>query len=154
MADVVERELDWDDEIENDGQSFEAVPPGDYDFQVIGFERERYPGGNKIPACNKAVLTIQVSNGEKSGTIKHNLLMYTTMEWKLSEFFIAIGQKKHGEKLRMNWNAVVGAAGRCKVGIHKWVNKNGEEMESGEIKKFYEPKGAPSGGRKYTPGDF
>ena len=33
----------------------------------------------------------------------------------LSAFFGAIGQKKHGEPLRMNWNSVIGAKGVCRI---------------------------------------
>lgn len=154
MDNTMDKAYDWDDEIENDGQSFELLPEGDYDFTVTGFERERYPGGAKIPACNKAVLSLAISGGGKSGTVKHNLLLYSSLEWKLCEFFTAIGQRKHGEKLRMNWNGVVGTTGRCKVGVRKWTNKNGAEMESNEIKAFYEPGGASGSSKTYTPGDF
>ena len=46
--------LDWDDAIENDGQEFIVLPEGDYNFTVTDFERGRFPGGQKIPVCNKA----------------------------------------------------------------------------------------------------
>lgn len=154
MADLNARELGWDDEIENDGQDFEIVPEGDYDFQVVGFERERYQGGDKIPPCNKAVLSIKVTSPQASGTVKHNLLLYSSLEWKLCEFFTAIGQRKHGEKLRMNWAGVIGTTGRCNVGIRKWISTKGKECESNEIKKFYEPEDAAGGAPKYTPGEF
>ena len=39
----------------------------------------------------------------------------------------------------MNWNAVPGAKGRCKIFIDKWTNDRGEEFQSNKIKKFYEP---------------
>lgn len=49
--------------------------------------------------------------------------------------FTAIGQRKHGEKCRMNWSAVVGATGRCKIGIHEYTStKTGEVLKSNEIK--------------------
>ena len=49
--------LDWDDAIENDGQEFVTLEEGDYNFTVTGFERGRFPGSAKLPACNKATLT-------------------------------------------------------------------------------------------------
>ena len=52
--------LDWNDTIESDGQEFITLEEGDYIFEVTGFERGRFPGGQKIPACNKAALTLQV----------------------------------------------------------------------------------------------
>ena len=39
--------MDWNDEIENDGQEFVLLPEGDYVFKVTGFERGRHPGSAK-----------------------------------------------------------------------------------------------------------
>ena len=78
----------------------------------------------------------------------------------LCAFFTAIGQRKHGEKRRMNWSAVVGATGRCKIGIHEYTStKTGEVLKSNEIKKFYEPTGTQaeptqSPASSFTPGSF
>ncbi|MDK7260530.1 hypothetical protein QP450_07255, partial [Gardnerella vaginalis] len=41
----------------------------------------------------------------------HNLFLHSRTEGLLSAFFGAIGQKKHGEPLRMNWNSVIGSVG-------------------------------------------
>ena len=51
---------------------------------------------------------------------------------------MAIGQRKKGEKLKMNWSQVIGSKGRAKVGIKKWTYE-GKEYEGNEIKRFYEP---------------
>ena len=135
-----ERELDWDDEIENDGTEFTLLPPGDYDFTVTDFEREHYSGGAKLPPCNKAVLSITIDTPEGRAVIKHNLFLHSKCEGLLCAFFSSIGQRKHGEKLRMNWSKVVGSKGRCKVGVREWVSdRDGEKKQSNEIKRFYEP---------------
>ena len=40
----------------------------------------------------------------------------------------------------MNWNAVIGAKGRCKVTKRSFRSKNtGQELWSNDIEKFYEP---------------
>lgn len=39
MNTEMERELNWDDEIEKDGNEFVLLPEGDYDFTVESFER-------------------------------------------------------------------------------------------------------------------
>jgi len=44
----------------------------------------------------------------------------------------------------MNWNAVKGAKGRCKVGIHKWTGNDGKEHENNEITAFLEPSEQPA----------
>lgn len=133
-------ELGWDAEIENEGTPFVVAEPGDYGFTVTGFERARFAGSAKMPPCNQAKLFIKLDmpNGEEC-VIKHNLFLHSKTEWKLCEFFTAIGQRKHGQKVSMNWNAVQGAHGRCKVSKRSFKSKEGKEMWTNDIDKFYEP---------------
>ncbi|MPN11925.1 hypothetical protein SDC9_159234 [bioreactor metagenome] len=138
MSTENERALGWDDEIEKESE-FILLPDGDYNFEVTAFERARHAGSANLPPCNKAVISLKVYNDNNSTTIKHNLFLHTKTEGMLSEFFKAIGQKKHGEKLRMNWNAVIGSKGRCKVFIDNYKNDKGEDRQSNKIKRFYEP---------------
>lgn len=156
----VDRELGWDDPIEKDYESsFVLLPEGDYDFEVLSFERGRHspkPGG-KLPACNKAILTLEVGGDQAAAKITHNLFLHTQTEGQLCAFFVAIGQRKHGDSQAMNWGAVVGSRGRCKVGIRNWVKDNGETAQSNEIKRFYEPKGEtwpPKEGETFQQGVF
>lgn len=94
-------ELGWDAEIENEGSDFIVAEPGDYDFTVIGFERARFAGSDKMPACNQAKLSIRIDIPGASGEciIKHNLFLHSKTEWKLCEFFTAIGQRKKGQRV-------------------------------------------------------
>jgi len=142
-------ELEWDGTIENDGNDFIVLPAGDYDFEVVNFERARHNGSEKLPPCNKAVVFLKIKAPEGETTIKHNLFLHTITEGMLCAFFTGIGQRKHGEKLTMNWNAVAGAKGRCKVGIRTWTGNDGNDYQSNEIKKFYEPKP-----KEFKPGEF
>lgn len=137
------RELSWDDEIQHDSSPFKVLPEGDYGFTVKRFERARHGGSDKIPPCNKAVLTLAVGNGEAAGEVQTSLFLYSNFEWKLCQFFTAIGQRKHGETMRMNWGAVPGASGVCRVGVRKWTGNDGKERESNEITEFYDPGSAP-----------
>ena len=149
MADT-NREFGWEEEISQDSQ-FVLLPDGDYDFMVTGFERARYKGGDKIPACNMAKLAIDITvPGGESVTINHQMMLYTTLEWKLCEFFLGIGLRKKGEPLRMPWNQVIGRRGRCKIGIRKYDGK-----EYNEIKKFYDPADQPvQGGNAPAAGGY
>lgn len=128
----MERELEWEEEIEKDSE-FVLLPEGDYPFKVESFERSRSKGSDKLPPCNMAVLKIRIDapNGN-SAILTHNLILHTKMEGKISNFFAGIGQKKKGEKLKMNWSIVTGSTGRCKVGIHEY-----KDNQYNEIKKFY-----------------
>ncbi len=144
--------LDWNDTIENDGQEFITLEEGDYIFEVTGFERGRFPGGAKIPACNKAALTLQVKTPEGIAVIKTDLLLYKTMEWKLSSFFRCIGQKKHGERLAMDWNRVVGSRGRAHFKPRTYTDRDGNERQANDVDRFYdwEEKYFPVGEARFT----
>ena len=132
--------MDWGDTIENDGQEFIILPEGDYTFTVTNFERGRFPGSAKIPACNKATLTIQIDNDKGRATARFDLILYRTLEWKIAAFFRCIGQKKHGEKVAMDWNKVVGARGKAHIKPRSYT-KDGEERQVNDVERFldYEP---------------
>ncbi|EOR24997.1 phage protein [Niallia nealsonii AAU1] len=133
-----ERELSWDDEIEKDGSDFIVLPEGDYDFTVTKFERARFAGSAKMPPCNQAKLELTVHSPEHGDVIIfHNLFLHTKTEGLLSAFFAGIGQKKKGEKLRMNWNTVIGSKGKLKLEINKFIGNDGNEKTNNQVKKFY-----------------
>ena len=150
------RELGWDDEIENDSPEFITLPEGEYPFRVVGFERGRYqPTPNsKLPPCNVAILTVELTSPEGFVVpVKDKLYLHSSTEGFLCEFFTSIGQRKHGERVRMNWNAVMGATGRAKVGIRHY-KKDGEDRTINEIKKYLEPseQAAPAPSYPSAPG--
>lgn len=151
-----DHEFGWDDEIENDGAGFMLLTEGDYDFEVASFERGRFAGSDKMPPCNQATVFLKITGRdaqtgkEGEASIRHRLLLHTKTEWTLCEFFTGIGQRKRGEKLKMNWNLVVGSRGKAKVGIKEY---NGKKYN--EIKKFYEPQSAPKSQQtSFKPGEF
>ena len=159
-----ERAFDWNDTIENDS-TFTLLPAGTYPFTIKSFERGMHqPGPNsKLPVCPKAVLTIEIEGGPALGTatVTHNLFLHSRCEGLLCEFFTAIGQRKRGEPLKMDWNAVPGARGTCEVSVRKWTGRDGQQMESNDIKRFVEPSKTPSGSAAtvaapsgYTAGKF
>lgn len=130
--------LDWNDTIESDGTEFVLLPEGDYDFVVTNFERGRFPGSAKVPACNKATITIQITVPEGVTNVKFDLLLYRSLEWRISAFFRSIGQKKHGEKLVMNWNKVLGSKGKCRIKQRSYTNQYGDEKLINDVDKFYD----------------
>lgn len=137
-------ELGWDSEITNEGKDFVIAEPGDYEFTVTGFERGRHNGSAKMPPCNFAELSLKLRLPEGECIVKDKLFLHSKMEWKLSEFFLCIGQKKKGESFRPNWNAVMGTTGRCKVTKRSYENK-GQTYWTNDIAKYY-PKEGGNGG--------
>jgi hypothetical protein len=125
------RELSWDDELTIDGGRID-LPDGLYYFTVKNVERGRHTpqAGGKLPACNKATVTVEVATDHGSVELRHNLFLHSSTEGMLSAFFAAIGQKKKGEPLRMNWNNVLGATGVCKVGHREYNGNNYNDLKS------------------------
>lgn len=134
MAEKDNKAFDWDDEILEDGDDFVVLPPGDYYFRVESCAKKQHPGSEKLPPCNKVELKIRLFSDEGEVVVNHNLFLLKRMERMISNFFIGIGQKKKGESFRMNFEKVVGAEGKAKVGIRTY---NGNQYN--EIKRFYAP---------------
>ena len=139
------RELDWDSEIVQEEMELPHLPDGDYPFQIVSLEKRRYEPkeGAKLPPCNMATLTVRINDRMSGQTIdiRTNLHLHTKMEWKLCEFFAAIGMRQKGEALRMDWSHVVGATGLCKV---KKRSRTDGRAES-EIDRFYPTYDLPQG---------
>jgi len=154
------RAFGWDDEFTNEQQEFVLLPEGEYPFEVISMERARYEGGAKLPPCSMAKLTLRINGGAKGeATVTHRLYLHTKTQGLLGAFFESIGQCKRGETFRPRWNEVVGARGRCRLGIREYTKQSGphtgETGQSNEVTRFLpppEPKAAPSQG--WTQGAF
>ena len=130
------RIMDWNDTISNDSQEFVTLPEGDYTFTVASFERAHFPGSAKIPPCNKATLTLNIDNDQGIATARIDLILFRTLEWKISSFFASIGQKKQGETVKMDWDKVVGARGRAHIKPRKYTDRNGNERETNDVERF------------------
>lgn len=129
--------LGWGDQITQENQ-FVLLPAGDYRFEIKKFERGNFEGSEKISACPKAIITFEVTAPDgSSATLTENYLLHTKMEWKLSEFFAAIGMKQKGQPAVMQWSQdLIGKTGVCKVIVHKY-KKDGEDRETNRIDKLY-----------------
>ncbi|MFC6464978.1 hypothetical protein ACFP65_08350 [Marinilactibacillus sp. GCM10026970] len=133
--------LGWDDEISQES-SFVLLPEGEYDFVVEKMERGQYqpsPNSKINVASPQAELTLKIQTPEGEATVFERLILHTATEWKLSEFFISIGQKKKGEPTRPNWGQVPGSRGRAKIEINKYTDKNKNPRENNRVESFLEP---------------
>ena len=130
--------MDWNDAIESDGQEFIVLEEGDYNFRVTSFERGHFPGSAKIPACNKAAITVLVETPDGNASVKFDLILFRTLEWRISAFFRCIGQKKHGERLVMDWNCVVGSRGRAHFKPRTYTDRDGNERQANDVDRFYD----------------
>ena len=133
--------MDWNDTIESDGEEFIVLPEGDYAFTVTNFERGRFPGSAKLPPCNKSTLTLAVDAPGGGVSVKTDLILYRTLEWKIASFFRSVGLKKHGERLVMDWNRVVGAKGFAHIKPRAYTY-NGREYTANDVEQFIDPETA------------
>lgn len=133
---ILDQELGWEDEIENEGSPRRVLEPGEYPFTVLGFERcplrrqrkgSAVQSGYPAPACGCA-------DGESEMNV--NLFLLKRFEWKLCQFFTSIGLRQHGEKLRMNWAAVTGKTGRCRITKRTYKDKTGADRETNDLDEF------------------
>lgn len=129
--------LDWDSVIEDDGNSgYILLEEGDYEFTVSGLERARHPGSAKIPGCPKAVLTLSIETASGVAEVRTQLYLYKSVEWKLCAFFRSIGQKKHGERLVMDWDHVVGCTGHAHIIKRAYTGNDGTIKKTNDVQYF------------------
>lgn len=129
-------EIGYEGTIEEESGGFTLLPEGDYDFTVSKITRGRYEGSDKMPACNSVTVELTVWGAQDKATISERFFLVKKFEWKLSQFFLSIGVKKHGEPLMMRWN-IEGMRGKCKVYIDHYKKNDGSDGQSNKIKKFY-----------------
>lgn len=154
MSEVTDRALEWDDEVQNDGGDFVLLEPGVYPFTVKKFERGRHGGSAKLPPCNKAVLSIEVDGGDQGVvTMTENLFLHSKTEGLLCQFFRCVGQRKSGEKLKMDWNKVVGASGRAEFDQREYEYQ-GEKRIISNLKKWLDPVEPAESKTGYEAGKF
>lgn len=140
------KELGWDDSVEK-GTGFVLLPEGDYDFVIESFERGRFNGSDKAPACPRAELKVRIDTPEGTCIMNESLLLYDKMQWKLAEFFLSIGADEVDGRVKMNWNIVPRATGRATIEVRP--DKNDPSKKYNHVKKFL-----PKPKKEYKAGSF
>ena len=149
---------DWDDDITEDAEnSIETVllPAGNYPFEVVRVDKEFYPGGPKVPACNVAKVYLRIDGGELgSGFCVENLYLYEKAQWKAAQFLCSLGLKKHGESVK--WRLLdqcEGETGRCRIALDQF-EQNGEKKENNKVVKFFDKEEKPAPKKAFEKGKF
>lgn len=125
--------LGWDSPIENEGTNFVVLEENTVcDCTVIGFEPKQTKSGAPM-----AALRIECVAPEGRTIVDDNLALQRNCEWKLCEFFTAIGQRVHGQRIVPDWDGVLGAKCRATVSKEPWLSN--PNRFSNKIKKYLEP---------------
>lgn len=142
--------LDWNNSIEKESE-FILLPEGTYDYRIETFERGRFAGSDKMAPCPQANLTLVIKDPASGQEVKvfDTLYLNSKAEWRLSQFFISIGQKKKGEPLVMDWNRVPGSTGKLELSVNRYKTKDGQDRENNRVKTYL-----PKEQKTFTPGQF
>ena len=150
MSALDNREIGWDEEISEERHDYEPLHHCVFTFNVHSIERARFAGSEKMVPCIMASLDLVVEDAEgKERHVFDSLYLHKKAEWKLSQFFLCIGQKKAGVPLTPNWNEVPCSQGKVELIINSYTDKNGNPKKNNRVSKYlpYEPK-------KFTAGSF
>ncbi len=128
----------WNDSVEKDSEERALVPEGAYNAKILWIEKGEFAGSAKLSACPKAIITMMLDTGDTPTPITTTILLHRKLEWKIKEFFRAVGRAKHGEPYKMNWDGLEGARLRVHVSRHTFLDKYGEEKVSNQVDKFYD----------------
>ena len=129
---------EWNSTIEDDSEGSSLLETGDYNAVISWIERSRYNGGKKLPPCYMAKITLRVATPDGPYEIDARLYLHKRMEWKLSEFFRAVGRKRHGERLEMSWDGLIGLPVRVRIVKKEFTGDDGEKKLYNEVTKFYD----------------
>lgn len=143
MADQVKTGgFGWDDEVDSEASANQPLlPVGPALFVVIKFERKREEFG-KFGILNIAHVTMSVATKSDESippvVIDKKLGLHTDLQWKITEFFTSIGQRKHGDKGKFvpDWSKVDGSSGLCETAHREVTSKKGTKYTVNDITKF------------------
>lgn len=125
--------MDWNSPIEDDGQQFVILPEDtEVDCTVIEFEQAFTTAGAPM-----AKLRIKCVAAEGKTIVDENLALQKNCEWKLCEFFTALGQRVHGQRIVPDWEKVLGAKFRAVLKKEPW--KSNPDKFNNKIKRYLEP---------------
>ena len=133
--------LSWDGSFIAQDTEFILLDEGVYNFKITNMERKFYSGQSKKIANGTpfAEVTYSIDTDRGTATVKDNLFLLKSWQWKLTAFFKSIGQKVvDGQPFQPNWN-VVGATGKAEIGQHEYTNRNGDNRKSNQISRYLTP---------------
>lgn len=147
MADYTDKgeAFDWDtDEVSDEG-GFTLLPAGTYAFEVLKIDRERFEGSDKMAACPRAAITLNILTDTGWVSIIDKLMLNTKMSWRIAKFFEGLGYTKNPEtgKVPARWNEAPGKQGWVKLKVRKFKRKDGSDGEMNEVDAYLAPSDWP-----------
>ena len=128
----------WSDSISKDSEDRVLIPEGNYNARILWVDRGEFAGSAKLSACPKAIVNLMVDVDGKPMPTSVTILLHRRLEWKIKEFFRAIGRAKQGEPYVMDWTNLNGAKLRLHIRQKTYTNRYGDEAVANEVDKFYD----------------
>ena len=120
------------------------LPVGDATFMVKSMRRVQKERGS-LGTVWIAELKLQVTphDGSDPQPLTEELVLHTTLGFRLYQFFASIGQYEHGskEQFKPDWDAVPGSVGFCSIKHRPWVTKENEKRTQVEVDKWFDQQG-------------
>lgn len=139
-ANPSEDSLDFTGPMVANVREFNILKPGMYPFTVTQVTRRFYEPRKvgKLPPCWMLEITLAVDGGNQgTAYVNHRLYWHRTMQWKISEFWVAVGLVKPGEEFVPNPGDLVGLEGMCQLLTHEVDHLHGEPTVYHEVKHCY-----------------
>ena len=132
--------LDWDVTEVVDDRGFTLLPAGTYAFEVAKIERERFKGSDKMEACPRAKVTLNVWTSQGWAPVVDRLMLNTKMAWRIARFFEGLGFDRDPQtgSVKIDWNAAVGKQGYVKIKVRDYQS-NGETRQANDIDAYLKP---------------
>lgn len=127
---------DWDSTISNKNEKKVLLNDGNYNFKVIGFERGYFNGSDKMIACPKANLTLNVETDDGVAKIKTTLFLCSSYEKKIASFFRSIDSANNGDTINMDWSHILGSEGIAHFRVKNFTDRDGIEHQYNEVAFF------------------
>lgn len=156
------RAMELNETISYDGSDFRLIDDGTWPFTVKAVSIEQYKGSQNIPPCLMAKVTLHVGVGANTTDVTDNIYLYYNdngnPNWRISAFYRAIGYKKHGQEVQMNWDAgfLVGKTGWVETKQREFTftqgARKGEKGTSIDVDRYIDPEDAPADGQPIIKG--
>lgn len=132
--------FDWDVREVSDDGGFTLLPAGTYAFEVLKIERERFEGSDKMAACPRAKVTLNVWTDQGWAPVSDRLMLNTKMAWRIARFFEGLGFERDPQtgSVRIDWNEAVGKQGYVKIKVREYESK-GETRQANDIDAYLKP---------------
>lgn len=134
--------MDWDSPLVED--EYNVLPRGEYLFSVKRMIKTVSEGDKTRGAC-MAKLELLIYDLADTAFEKplgigfDNLILHKDTQWKVCQFFIAIGERKSGERIIPPWDMVPASTGRAIFFPQKFNGK-----ESMKVEEYLDPNKKPA----------